>query len=315
MTDVGTTPAANLLADLILPVPGLYRRHPTRNLGAVAAAIKGAYQGTGPAGLGRGRSLVVIAVDGLGYGHAAHVLNPDSIQALTSEFPTTTVACLLTSVTGQPADRHGFIGVQYLHPDGRRTVNCHDGMVSSPADPMPARPTRTPRLPTVFDELSAHGVTSTVLLNELGDLHEDVTGRLAQGARTSRLRLPSGASPHDMVRALGHQIAACIEPGSVTWAYLDLDRHVHRHGYCEQTNAAVAALNCLADQFRDAGTAVLVFSDHGLAASRPTPSTMTAWHEAASPHWCRLPGGGAGRARWLYPHPRKTSQELKCQAA
>jgi hypothetical protein len=304
MNAVGSATAAGLLADVAVPVPDLYRRHPTRNLGAVAAAISGAYQGTGPVRLGRARSLVVIAVDGLGYDPAASVFEPDSIQSLTSEFPTTTVACLLTSVTGQPADRHGFIGVQYLHPDGLRTVNCHDGTVAVPGQAAPARPTRTPRLPTVFDELAAQGVTSTLLPNELAALHGDVISRLAHGARTDSSRLPTGAGPQELVSALGRQIAPCVEPDSVTWAYLDLDSHVHRHGYDGQARAAVAGLNHLAGQLRDAGTAVVVFSDHGLAASRPAPPTLRAWREAASRRWCRLPGGGAGRTRWLYPVPR-----------
>jgi hypothetical protein len=350
----GSGSVAGLLADVALPVPGLYRRHPTRNLGTVAAAIRGAFQGTGPVRLGSARSLVVIAVDGLGYGPAASALEPDSIQPLTSEFPTTTVACLLTSVTGQPADRHGFIGVQYLHPDGLRTVNCHDGTVTAPYETVPdeavadrtvphktvadqtvadktmadqtmadqtmadqtmadqtgadqtapARPTRTPRLPTVFDELAVHGVTSRLLPNELADLHEDALSRLAHGARTGGSRLPPGASPQELVGALGGQVEACVEPESVTWAYLDLDSHVHRHGYDGQTRAALADLDSLAGRLREAGTAVLVFSDHGLAASRPAPETLDAWHEAESRRWCRLPGGGAGRTRWLYPHPQ-----------
>ena len=53
--------AGRLLADVTLPVPGLYRRHPEHNLGAVASAIVAAYRDAGPVRLGRDRSLAVIA--------------------------------------------------------------------------------------------------------------------------------------------------------------------------------------------------------------------------------------------------------------
>ena len=295
--------ASRLLADTALPPPGLYRRHPEHNLGAVASAILAAYHDDGPVRLGRDRSLAVIAVDGLGYGPAASVLTPDLLTPLTSEFPTTTVACLLTSVTGRPAHQHGFIGVQYLHADGRRTVNCHDGSLTDPVGPAPARPTRTPRLPTIFDELAGARVPTTLLANELAALDGDVAGRLTHGARVSLTPPPRGTGPASVAEAFAAQVTARVRPGAVTWAYLDLDSHLHRHGFGRAARDAVAGLDRLARRLRDRGTTVLLFSDHGLAASRPSAGTVSAWREVTSERWCRLPAGGAGRTRWLYPHP------------
>jgi hypothetical protein len=299
-----TDAAGRLLAEAALPAPGLYRRHPEHNLGAVAAAIVAAYHNAGPVRLGCDRSLAVIAVDGLGYGPASSALAPDVLMPLTSEFPTTTVACLLTSVTGRPADQHGFIGVQYLHADGLRIVNCHDGSLTNPAGPAPARPTRTPRLPTVFDMLAEARVPATLLANELAALDEDVTDRLAHGASVSATLPPHGTGPPSLVAAFGAQVTARVRPGTVTWAYLDLDSYLHRHGFDRQARDAVAGLDRLARRLRDQGTAVLLFSDHGLTASCRSSGTVSAWREVASERWCRLPPGGAGRTRWLYPHPR-----------
>src|SRR5579859_1161686 len=107
--------AGELLGSVASPFAGLYRRHPERNLAAIGQVIAGSLRGEGPVALGRRPGLVVIAVDGLGYGYARASLTSAELSPLTSEFPTTTVACLMTSVTGQPADRHGFVGVQYLH--------------------------------------------------------------------------------------------------------------------------------------------------------------------------------------------------------
>jgi hypothetical protein len=298
--------AADLLRRTELPLPGLYRRHPEHNLGAVAAAVAGAYGGTGPVLLGPDRSLVVIMVDGLGYAQAARSLTPDLLLPLTSEFPTTTIACLLTSVTSQPAGTHGFIGVQYLHADGRRTVNCHDGRTADPNGPGPVRPTQTPALPTVFDDLAGAGVPTVMLLNELAALDGHVLGRLTHGARIgSGPPLPAAADPPELVEAFGEQVAASLAPGTVTWAYLDLDRHIHSHGFDPLIRAAAAALDRLARRLRDGGAAVLLFSDHGLTPNRASDGTTGAWEAATTERYCRLPAGGAGRTRWVYPHPRQ----------
>jgi hypothetical protein len=297
--------AADLLRQTQLPLPGLYRRHPERNLGTVAAAIADGYRDTGPVALGPGRSLVVIAVDGLGYTHAARALKPDVLLPLTSEFPTTTIACLLTSVTGRTAGTHGFIGVQYLHADGLRTVNCHDGRTADPNGPGPARPTRTPTLPTVFDELAGAGVPTVMLPNELAALDADVLGRLTHGARLGQgPPLPPAADPPSLVEAFGEQVAANITRDTVTWAYLDLDRHIHRYGFDPLIQAAATGLDRLARRLRDGGVAVLLFSDHGLTPNRASAGTLGAWQAATNERWCRLPAGGAGRTRWIYPYPR-----------
>lgn len=299
------TRGADLLRQAQLPQPGLYRRHPERNLAAVTAAIADSYRGSGPVALGPDRSLVVIAVDGLGYTCAAGTLNPDVLLPLTSEFPTTTVACLLTSVTGRTAGTHGFIGVQYLHADGLRTVNCHDGRTTDPSGPGPSRPTRTPELPTVFDELAAAGVPTVILPNELATLDADVLGRLTHGARmVPGPPLPAAADPPSLVEAFGEQVAANIARNTVTWAYLDLDRHIHRYGFDPLVQAGATGLDRLARRLRDRGAAVLLFSDHGLTPNRASAETLGAWQAATSERWCRLPAGGAGRTRWVYPYPK-----------
>lgn len=297
-----------LLSRCAIGVPGLHRTHPVRNLTAIAAAIVDAFDDTGPVRLGRDRRLVVIGVDGLGYEPASRALRPDVLTALTSEFPTTTSACFLTSVTGRPAHEHGVIGVRYLHPDGRRTVNCLDASLDEPTSEVPPRPTRTPDLPTVFDVLAARGVPVTVLPNELGRLAAALRGRIFRGAEigagVGRTGLPSTEDPRLAVAAFGDQLDAAITatPTGLVWAYLDLDTRVHRHGTDTAVAAATRSIEVLARRLADAGTAVLLFSDHGLAANRPSAATRTIWRYADDPRRCRLPAGGAGRVRWLYPH-------------
>ena len=271
------------------PAPGLHRTHPAANLAAVAGAIRDAYRGEGPITLGPARRLVVLAVDGLGY-RAAAAGRPRLLGhgPERSEFPSTTMACMLTAVTGRRASDHGLIGVHQLHADGLAGVNCLDGSRDEPTGAAPARPTRTPDLPTVFTEVDAPTVA---LPNELATLHSSVVARLFAGC--------------DRVAPLGTAIEAVVAatPTGLIWCYLDLDTHAHRHGPDGSYRQAIVDLNALAGRPSATGTAVALFSDHGLAAHRPTTRTLSAFTAAAEE--CRLPPGGAGRVRWLYPHPAR----------
>lgn len=296
---------AELLSQATAPIDGLYRRHPERNLGAIRAAILASYRDEGPVRLGPRRGLVVVAVDGLGYSRAAQTLTSANLSPLTSEFPTTTVACLLTSVTAKPAYSHGFIGVQYLHANGQTLESCHDESTTGWIEPALARPTTTPRFSTIFDVLSDAGVRAVALPNELAGLPAQVRDRLLHGAELAGPALPFTTDPVDLVAAFADQITSvtAARPDAMIWTYLDLDRHIHACGFDGRAEAAMTALDELATRLRDGGTSVLAFSDHGLVATAPSPATKAAWQAAASERWCRLPPGGAGRVRWLYPHP------------
>ncbi len=307
----GPTEAAELLDQIRSPVDGLYGRHPERNLAAVGAAVVASFRDEGPVRLGSRRGLVVIAVDGFGYQHARRALtSADELSPLASEFPTTTVACLMTSVTRTPAFRHGFIGVQYLDASGQMLMNCHDGSTVGAVEPGLARPTSTPVLSTIFDTAAAASIPVLALPNELGSLQADVRDRLLHGAQAAGTALPVGIDPVDLVAAFADQLlaTAAARPDALIWTYLDLDSHIHRHGFDGRAAAAMLALDELAGRLRDRGTSVLVFSDHGLAPSAPSQATMTLWQSATTERWCRLPPGGAGRVRWLYPHPERADR-------
>lgn len=332
-----------LLARNAVGTTGLYRTDPVHNLTAAHAAMVGAFEGRGPVELGRSRRLAVIAVDGLGFAPAVATLTPDLIGPLTSEFPTTTMACLLTSLTGRPAGEHGYVGVQYLDDDGRRSVNCHTGNRDEPTSAAAARPTVTPAFPTAFATLMDAGVATMALPNELGQLHDGIRGRLFQGCeslwppllslppqspqsprpslpRPLGLPLPPlspGGEPCERVAAFAAQLTAAVGRSMTTvdgpalvWGYLDLDTYIHRHGVDRSIEDACRAVDRLARDLARAGTAVILFSDHGLTANQAAVETEANWRDASSPRWCRLPAGGAGRIRWLYPHADRSEALL-----
>ncbi len=288
-------------------IPGLHRTDPVHNLSTVYRTVRGAFEDRGSVRLGAARRMVVIAVDGLGYDHSAAHLRPDTLTALTSEFPTTTMACMLTAMTGVHAAEHGFVGVQYLHADGRRTVNCHNGHLDEPTSDAPPRPTVTPELPTVFTALAAAGIPTRAFPNELTGVHDDIRSRLFRDCAALGSPLPPSEDPRRMVALLTEQLS---KESGFTWAYLDFDTHIHGSGVDRAIVDACADLDRLARSLADAGTTVVLFSDHGLTANRAAPEVDEAWRVASSPRWCRLPGGGAGRVRWLYPHQDRREELL-----
>jgi hypothetical protein len=85
------------------------------------------------------------------------------------------------------------------------------------------------------------------------------------------------------------------------WVYVNLDDYVHANGYDERVLAALRRLDGVARGWAGAGWTVVAHSDHGQVPVRPDPALAQAWARVDDPHECELPGGGAGRVRWLYP--------------
>jgi hypothetical protein len=325
-----------------LPVAGLYRSHRSQNIGLVASCLTGAYRagrGEGEIELGSRRSLAVIAVDGLGFTVAAAGLAPDVLIPLTTTFPSTTTTALMSSLTGSSPSEHGVIGVYYLHPDDRRGYNCITGEVTEAIqevaegteairaeaegtgsaggrDQLPRSGSgegASPGGQSAFTAVRDLGVPVFSLPGELALLPAAWLDRALSGSEVltgSRARAVSDPAAGD-VRTIVETVIGDLEAaldrhqGSLVWAYLNLDDHLHRHGPDRDIERACQALDSLARRLSQQGVAVLVYADHGCAPSRPAAATMTAWAQAVSPHTCRLPAGGAGRVRWLYPHPGK----------
>jgi hypothetical protein len=327
---------AEVLAGCELPVAGLFRGHESQNIGLIASCIVDAYRGQSLIQLGSARSLAVLAVDGLGYRVAARWLGPDVLIPLTATFPSTTTSALATSLTGRTPSEHGVIGVQYLHTDGARGYNCITGEITEPSSAGVIRPSPDPVTTTAFLALRDLGVRSFSLPGELAALSAQWRKLALDGstelAGSSGLdgssglagsaglvgsagldgQVPGSVPPgppgmrgvHEVVDAVTRDLRAVLDRhrGALVWAYVNLDDHLHRYGPDHDIERACQAIDSLARALSASGTAVLLYTDHGCAASCPSAATMAAWDELSSPRTCRLPAGGAGRVRWLYPH-------------
>ncbi|MEV6715840.1 hypothetical protein AB0M48_27805 [Lentzea sp. NPDC051208] len=237
--------------------------------------------------LGKAQSgVIVLAVDGLSSDVAKQSWLSASVSTLSSTVPPTSATALLTALTGVSADVHRVPGSVYRNGSG--LVHAVNGM--------PA----IPDLPTVLER---HG--ATVLAREL-DLLE---GTWAQALLRGCTRIPAPArhklvaqseDPPLLVANVVADLDKALQDVRFLWTYVNIDDHVHRHGYDESVHEAMLRLDAHASRWAAQGWTVVAHSDHGMVPVDPDPELVEAW-DAIVREECEIPSGGAGRMRWLYP--------------
>lgn len=238
--------------------------------------------------LGKAQSgVIVLAVTGLSSDVAKQSwLSASSVVTLSSTVPSTSATALLTAVTGVPADVHRVPGTVYRNGSG--LVHAING---------------TPAIPDLPTVLERHG--ATVLAREL-DLLE---GTWAQALLRGCTRVPAPArhklsaqaeDPPLLVANVVADLDKAQENSRFLWTYVNIDDHVHRHGYDESVHEAMLRLDAHASRWAAKGWTVVAHSDHGMVAVDPDPELVEAW-DAIVREECVIPSGGAGRTRWLYP--------------
>jgi hypothetical protein len=254
------------------------------------------------------RGVLVLGVDGLSLACARQAWAPSRLERLASTFPSTSATAWLTALTGVGAERHGVPGMVYRVPGTGELVYAVTGaaLASGPADPG-ASVLAVEAVPTVFEH---SGVRCLALGRELDTLPGPWAAALLRGA--SRVpALPAeelareAADPALLVSAVITNVDTAIRrlSAELIWVYVNLDDHVHRHGYDAAAVDAMRRLGEAAEQWSAAGWTVLAHADHGQVRCRPDPVLAAAWAAVDDPRDCLLPAGGAGRMRWLYPRP------------
>jgi hypothetical protein len=236
------------------------------------------------------RGVIVLAVDGLSSDVAKQSWLSASISTLSSTMPTTSATAWLTALTGVPADVHRVPGMVYRNGSG--LVHAING---------------TPVIPDLPTVLERHG--ATVLARELDLLEGTWAHALLRGC--TRIPAPSKhkltAQAEDppllvanVVADLDKAIDKARPDAAFLWTYVNIDDHVHRHGYDESVHEAMLRLDAHASRWAAQGWTVVAHSDHGQVAVDPDPELVEAW-DAIVREECVIPSGGAGRTRWLYP--------------
>ncbi|GII85583.1 hypothetical protein Ssi03_35730 [Sphaerisporangium siamense] len=278
------------------------------------------------------RGIVVLAVDGLSWRTARESWRDAALETLTSTFPSTSATAWMTAVTGVPLTGHLVAGAACRSPADDALVDLiHGTVLAGPRDaPEPVAPGRPAspdvlvRHPTVF-ETAASRARAAVLAREVGALGGPWADALLQGAERipgpgPRALAADAADPVRMAEAVAGDVEAALtahraDVPLLLWTYVNLDEHVHRHGYDARARRAVEQLERHARSWARRGWTVLAHADHGQTPCAPDPELEAAWARVDTPELCRLPAGGAGRVRWLYPREGRTGEVRERLAA
>lgn len=244
------------------------------------------------------RNIVVLALDGIPARLAFPCWSGAALSPLRSVFPTTSSAGWLSSLAGAPVDAHGIPGVVFALDDGRM-VNLYQHQ--APWHPAPAG--------NMFSDAAALGYSPIAITADLEAAECSWTRLLVQGARRvigHRFFARddhSGVEPQamrDQIRNAVHQ-ALALDAGAgpqLVWCFIEVDRHVHRHGYDERVMRFLAAIGELADGWAADGLIVVAHSDHGLVRTAHDTAVDATLQEVCHRFRCRA--GGAGRTRWFH---------------
>jgi hypothetical protein len=262
------------------------------------------------------RGVLVLAVDGLAHAVAAEHWRPSGLDVLRSTVPSTSTTAWLTSVTGVGPELHGLPGMVFRLPAEGTLVYAVNGTVlaTGPADP-DARPGLLWPHPTVFQRARALGVRCVALGREMDGL----TGPWADAVLAGCVRVAvtdpallarQAAEPDALVAGVAGDVADVLTGDGplLVWAYVNLDDHVHRHGYDHAVRRALTRLDEHARGWAADGWTVLAHADHGQVRCEPDPALVRAFAAVDDPVDCLVPAGGAGRVRWLYPKPGRVER-------
>ncbi|MET7981773.1 MULTISPECIES: alkaline phosphatase family protein [unclassified Streptomyces] len=232
------------------------------------------------------------------------------IRPLRSTFPSTSTTAWLTAVTGTDAGVHGAVGMVHRAPGADHVTHLVTGETYA------FGPLRTPGNallhtgPTLFDRAVESGRPALVIGAELERLTGAWVEALLHGARivpspaaTATLSTDPVSVAERTVREIGAVLGRDHDTPPLVWAYVNLDDHIHRSGYDARLREALLLLDTAAARWADAGWNVLAHADHGQVEATPDEALAEAWARLDSPAHCRMPGGGAGRVRWLHPLP------------
>jgi hypothetical protein len=258
-----------------------------------------------------GRHVVVLALDGVNFGTARACWPTADLRLMRAVAPSTSSACWLSSLTGLTVADHAVPGVVFSSPSGGpelvHFLEYHGADLTTATG-------------TVFSDAARRGRTPLALLGDLEHYGSAWRDALLSGARPvpghsfytqdGAYRPRSSAEVAARVRTAVEWTLARHGTGRpcLLWCYVEVDQHVHRHGYDAHTVEVLNALGEFADSLTRRDIVVVAHADHGLVPTVHDPGLADLLDRLGRRHGFTM--GGAGRMRWLYPEHRDSGAEL-----
>ncbi|MEV5873809.1 alkaline phosphatase family protein [Streptomyces sp. NPDC052101] len=257
------------------------------------------------------RHVVVLALDGVNLEVARACWPSADLRLMRSVSPTTSSACWLSSLTGLAVTDHAVPGVVFRAPSGHPrlvTFLDYDG-----AD-------LTPATDTVFSDAARHGRTPLAVLGDMehyGSAWRDALLRHAHPVAGHSFYTLDGTYRPRPPAEVAARVRTAVEETlarhgtrqpCLLWCYVEVDQHVHRHGYDGHTAEVLTALGEFAEALAARDVVVVAHADHGLVPTVHDPALAGLLDDMGQRHGFTM--GGAGRMRWLYPERRAGGAEV-----
>ncbi|MCI4002820.1 alkaline phosphatase family protein [Dickeya dianthicola] len=247
------------------------------------------------------KSVIIFAVDGVPF-RLAKQYWPSAPQKimLRSLFPTTTSSVWLTIVSGDKPSIHGVPGVVFRPESNTESlINIFQYQGALGYTPQES----------IFSDAAKQGITPLVISGDL-ECHisswqrsllchaHEITGfPIYQSEKYKQGKLSSRQALNTIRQAINETLNSLKEPALI-WYFIDLDLHIHHHGYDPHTMAMLTGIDELAQQLTRQGLRVIAHSDHGLVETTHSEYIENVMQNAMDKYAATM--GGAGRTRWLY---------------
>lgn len=250
------------------------------------------------------RDIIVLALDGIPLALARRCWPHANISRMDSVFPSTSSTAWLSSLTGMTVDEHGIPGVVF-RLDAPAPINVYAH----------GQPLGVPDRGNLFSDAVAAGYRAIAVSADLEAAPGPWLDTLLRHAeRVDGHRFYADvATPtaEDTIEALRGAVDSQRGDDGVPrliWCFVEVDRHIHMHGYDAETMRFLEMIDTLATAWARDGAIVVAHSDHGLVPTRHDPEIEAMLQASARDFACD--SGGAGRTRWFYPQAHDEARML-----
>jgi hypothetical protein len=248
---------------------------------------------------GARRDIVIFALDGIPVDLGAKAWPHAKVSKLRSVFPTTSSSSWLSSLRGDRVAEHGIPGVAFK-VKGEELINVFEyrGELN------------LPQTGSIFSDAAALDYLAVSIVGDWEPYDCTLRTEIFHGSTglwgNPFFTADGPWQPEKLHRQIRGALRAILpdnrHQARLIWCFVDVDRHIHHHGYDEAILRFIELFDELALELAKRNAIVVAHSDHGLIRTRHSDPLAAFLASVQAEH--DAPMGGAGRVRWFYPRPR-----------